>query len=114
MTNTDLVHVPYKGIGRGDGGFAGRADSVLYRPRGGAPAVHQYGQIGLLAVTGEQRSRDLPDVPSISEVVPGYVADFWYGLGAPAGTPKAIIAALNEETRTHPQAARAAETVADF
>lgn len=51
-----------------------------------------------LGVSTEKRSRELPDLPSISETVPGYEHTSWNGMWAPAGTPQAILARLNEAT----------------
>jgi len=51
-----------------------------------------------LATTGPQRDPLLPDVPAVSETIPGFVGTIWIGLLAPAGTPKTIIERLNEET----------------
>jgi tripartite-type tricarboxylate transporter receptor subunit TctC len=56
------------------------------------------GKLKPLAVSTSKRIPALPDVPTLSEAgVPGYVADVWYGLQAPAGTPKAIVDKLNAE-----------------
>src|SRR5262249_1790460 len=54
------------------------------------------GRLRALAVTSTERSQLLPDVPTVSEYVPGYEASAWYGLGAPTGTPADIIGKLNE------------------
>jgi tripartite-type tricarboxylate transporter receptor subunit TctC len=54
------------------------------------------GQLRALGVTTNTRLDVLPDVPAIAEVLPGYFAIGWYGLGAPAGTPPEIVARLNE------------------
>lgn len=97
MTKTDVVHVPYKGIGPAISDLLGGqiqfyvAPGVALLPHAGT------GRLRLLAVTGEQRSPDFPDTPAVSEVVPGYAATFWYGLGAPAGTPRHVISQLNQE-----------------
>jgi len=55
------------------------------------------GELRALAVTSATRSDVLPDVPAISEVIPGYEADGWQGIGAPPKTPDAIIDRLNRE-----------------
>jgi tripartite-type tricarboxylate transporter receptor subunit TctC len=97
LTRTELIHVPYKGIG------AAIADLLsgqiqFYIAPGVALMPHVgTGRLRLLGVTGEQRSADLPELPAIAEVVPGYSATFWYGLGAPAGTPRSIVTSLNQE-----------------
>jgi tripartite-type tricarboxylate transporter receptor subunit TctC len=49
-----------------------------------------------IAVTTEKRQEQLPDIPTVSEFVPGYEAVGWYGLGAPQGTPPEIVNRLNE------------------
>jgi len=55
------------------------------------------GKIRLLAVSSKKRLAQLPDVPTISETVPGFVSGSWQGVMAPAGVPKPIIAKLNAE-----------------
>jgi tripartite-type tricarboxylate transporter receptor subunit TctC len=50
-----------------------------------------------LAVTAATRSEILPDIPTMAEFVPGYEASTWFGVGAPRGTPAAIIDTLNRE-----------------
>ena len=54
------------------------------------------GKLRALAVTTAKRSRSLPDLPAIGELVPGYSVDGWAGMWAPAGTPREIIARLNQ------------------
>ena len=56
------------------------------------------GKLRALAVTTATRSEALPDIPAVGEVVPGYEASVWFGLGAPKGTPAEIIDKLNQET----------------
>jgi tripartite-type tricarboxylate transporter receptor subunit TctC len=55
------------------------------------------GKVRALGVTSAQRSKLLPDVPAIAEALPGYGASGWYGLVAPAATPKDVLARLNAE-----------------
>jgi tripartite-type tricarboxylate transporter receptor subunit TctC len=64
------------------------------------PAVEyiKAGKLYALAVTTAARLDELPDVPAVGEFVPGYEASAWYGLGAPRGTPAAIVDRLNRET----------------
>src|SRR5260370_36354753 len=61
-----------------------------------APLV-QAGKLKGLAVSGQRRSRLLPDLPAIADVYPGYEVTIWQGLFAPVGTPPAIVAQLREE-----------------
>ena len=63
----------------------------------GAIAHIKAGTLRALAVTGAQRSSALPDVPTVSEFVPGYEASQWYGIGAPKNTGTEIITTLNRE-----------------
>ena len=97
MTNTQLVHVSYKGIGAAMADLLGGQIQFYIAPGAGLLPHIATNKLRLLAVTGEQRSRDMPEVPAIAELVPGYTAEFWYGLGVAAGTPKEIIGMLNQE-----------------
>ena len=58
---------------------------------------HKAGQLRILGVTSAKRSRELPDIPSIAETIPGYDASLWSGLFAPRGTPPAIIERLHRD-----------------
>ena len=96
MTNTNMVHVPYKGDAPAILDLlSGRIQFYLGGPLVLSPHMNT-GRIRGLAVTSEQRSKILPDLPAIDEVVPGYTAFTWFGLWAPPKTPKAIVAKLNE------------------
>jgi tripartite-type tricarboxylate transporter receptor subunit TctC len=55
------------------------------------------GRVRAIAVTTEKRANVLPDVPTVSETVPGYVMSTWYGAVAPAKTPREIVQRLNQE-----------------
>jgi tripartite-type tricarboxylate transporter receptor subunit TctC len=57
------------------------------------------GRLRALAVTGPRRSPALPDIPAIAETVPGFSAELWYAMFAPANTPSDIINRLNRELR---------------
>jgi len=97
MAGIDMVHVPYRG------GAAMITDLVGGQVQVGvdvmATALPQIraGRLRALAVTGKTRFSMLPDVPRISEVVSGYDADTWAGVGVPRGTPADVIARLNRE-----------------
>jgi tripartite-type tricarboxylate transporter receptor subunit TctC len=58
------------------------------------------GKVRPLAITSATRSVALPDVPTVSEFVPGYEASFWFGVGAPKATPAEIVDKLNKEVNT--------------
>jgi tripartite-type tricarboxylate transporter receptor subunit TctC len=95
MTGIDLVHVPYRGVAPALNDLIGAQVQVMF---GSMPSTIQHiktGKLRALAVTTPIRSDALPEVPSISEVFPGYEASTWYGVGAPKKTPVAIIEKLN-------------------
>ncbi len=96
MTKTDMVHVPYKGQGPAIADLLGGHIQFMF-PTAIAVLPHiKAGKLRGLAVTTEQRSPALPDLPAISELVPGYSVGFWNGMWAPAGTPKEIVSQLNQ------------------
>lgn len=97
MTRTDVLHVPYKGIGAALADLIGGQIQFYIAPAAALVPHTNTGKLRMLAVTSEQRSPELPDLPAIAEVVPGYSATFWYGLGAPAGAPRQVITLLNQE-----------------
>jgi tripartite-type tricarboxylate transporter receptor subunit TctC len=96
-----LVHIPYKGTGPALGDLLGGHIPMAFAP---IPATHANVSAGLLralAVTGAVRSSLLPDVPTMREAgLPGFDASLYYGLVAPAGTPRPVIDRLNRELRT--------------
>ncbi len=97
MTGVKMVHVPYRGGGPALIDLVSGQVQVMF---GSTPSMIQYVRAGTLrplGVTTRTRSDVVPDVPSIGEVVPGYEASDFYGLGAPKGTPPEIVARLNEE-----------------
>jgi tripartite-type tricarboxylate transporter receptor subunit TctC len=98
MTGVQMLHVPYKGVPLAMSDlFSGRIG--LYMTP--IPPVSEWlkaGRIRALGVTSSQRSKALPDVPTIAESgLPGYDAVNWYGVMAPAQTPQEIIGKLNKE-----------------
>ncbi len=100
QTKTDIVHVPYKGTGPSVTDLiAGQVSMTMT----GAPAVMphvQSGRIRALGVSSPQRIPALAQIPTVAESgVPGFDATQWYGVVAPAGTPRDIVAKLNAEIR---------------
>jgi len=94
--NVKMTHIPYKGAGPVVTDVV--AGHIELASLGFPPALPmvQAGKLRAIAVTGATRSRQLPDVPTVSESgVPGYSVNSWYGVFAPAGTPGPIIAKLN-------------------
>jgi tripartite-type tricarboxylate transporter receptor subunit TctC len=91
------VHVPYKGGAPAT--TATVAGEVQAMMSGTSTAAQiKAGRLRALAFTGPQRSRALPDVPTVAEFYPDFVMVQWYGLFAPAGTPDAVIARVRAET----------------
>jgi tripartite-type tricarboxylate transporter receptor subunit TctC len=97
MAHIDIVHVPYKGAGQAMPDFiAGQVQFSFITHTSAGPLV-QSGRLRALGVTTAKRSPALPDLPAIAETVPGYDSAVWYGVLAPAGTPREIVARLNSE-----------------
>ena len=98
-TGADAVHVPFRG---GTGPIteimAGRIDAMFETMTVTLPQV-KAGKLTALAVTSKERSAFLPDVPALSQFLPGFELTSFLGLGAPPGTPRAIIDRLNAEVR---------------
>jgi len=95
MTGVDLVHVPYRSSMTPDL-IAGQVQ-VAFTPIPLSIAFIRDGKLRALAVTGAKRSDALPGIPTVSEFVPGYLAEIWHGVGAPKNTPADIIDKLNKE-----------------
>ena len=96
MTKTDMVHVPYKGDAPALADLlGGQIQFFISAPLVLVPQI-KAGKLRALAVTTEQRSPVMPDLPAIGELVPGYSAITWFGMWAPAGTPREIVLRLNQ------------------
>jgi len=98
MAKIDMTHIPYKGTGPALTGILSGEVQVLF---GGAistvPQVKN-GKLRALAVAGDRRAKALPEVPTVAESgFPGYEANTWNGIVAPAGTPRIIVNKLNVE-----------------
>ena len=96
MADLDLIHVPYRGAQVFPALLAGEVQ-VYFGPLLSSIAYIRAGNLRPLAVTTTTRSQILPDVPVVSETVPGYEASAWFGMGAPKNTPVEIIERLNTE-----------------
>ncbi len=98
MAKIDLVHVPYKGVSAAMAdAIAGQIQMLSGDLTTLLPQVKS-GRLRALAVTSGKRSTLAPEIPTIAEAgVPGYDASGWFGMVAPAGTPRAVIERLNAE-----------------
>ena len=95
LAGLDMVHIPFKSTADANNDvLAARSHAVIVPNVGAIPFVKD-GRIRLLGVTSPKRSAFLPEVPPVAESVPGYGFDSWFGLLAPAKTPKAAIARIN-------------------
>ena len=97
MTGVDVVHVPYRGTALALTDLLGGQVQVTFTSM---PSVIEYiraGRLRALAVTTATRSDALPDIPTVSEFVPGYEASTWSGVGAPKATPAELVETLNKE-----------------
>jgi tripartite-type tricarboxylate transporter receptor subunit TctC len=87
----DMTHVPYKGESLVINDLMGGQIQAGTPNLGAAITQIQSGKLRALAVTSRERNKQLPDVPAVAEVVPGFENAGWFGLMAPAGTPKEVI-----------------------
>src|SRR5437899_592298 len=98
MAGVDLLHVPYKGTGQALTDLLAGHVNLMFAPAQTVMPYVQAGRLKALAVTGAKRSATLPDLPTVAESgLPGYEAVGWFGLLAPAATPKATVAKLSAE-----------------
>jgi len=95
MAGVDMLHIPYKGAGPILADLLGGQVGMGYISMPAALPHIKSGKLRALGVTSSKRSAVAPDVPTIGESLPGYEVDNWYGVLAPAGTPKEIVDRLN-------------------
>ena len=99
MTRTDMVHVPYKGLGPALTDLTGGRIELIISTMASALPQIKSGRLKPLAVTTAQRTAFYPDVPTLNEAgVKGYEFSTWYALLAPARTPAGIVDRLNADT----------------
>jgi tripartite-type tricarboxylate transporter receptor subunit TctC len=96
MADVDLYHVPYRGAQVFPALLAGEAQ-IYFGPLLSSIGYVRAGNLRALAVTTTTRSDVLPDVPALSDSLPGYEASAWYGIGAPRNTPAELIERLSRE-----------------
>lgn len=94
----DMVHVPYKGAAPATNDLVAGVLQLSFASTPGVMANVKAGKLNALAVTSAKRITQLPDIPTLAESgLAGYEASVWYGIVAPAKTPRGIVARLNTE-----------------
>jgi tripartite-type tricarboxylate transporter receptor subunit TctC len=98
MAGVKFNHVPYKGTAPAMNDLLGGHILFMFDNLASSLPQHQSGKLRILALCTPQRSRHLPDVPTMGEAgLPGFVSVAWFGLVAPPGTPDEIVAKLNAD-----------------
>ena len=97
MAGVNMLHVPYRGSGPALTDLIGGQVEVMFDSVPSSIEYIKAGKLRPLAVTTAMRSEVLPDVPTLSDFVPGYESSAWYGVGAPKNTSREIIEKLNKE-----------------
>jgi tripartite-type tricarboxylate transporter receptor subunit TctC len=95
MTRTEIVHVPYKGTSQALVDLLSGRIQIMFSDFGPVLPHVKSGKLRAIAVTTEKRNPILPEVPTIGEVVPGYVVNSWFGLWTPGGTPRDVVLRFN-------------------
>ena len=100
LTKVDIVHVPYKGTGAAMVDLIGGQVQLVFTTLPSAVSFVKSGKLKAIGMASGQRAPALPDVPTFVEAgVPEYLMDYWYGLFAPAATPKDVQARLHAAVR---------------
>ena len=97
MCGIDMLHVPYRGGGRSLADLLGGHVDIMFDTLVTSIEHIKANELRALAVTSPTRVALLPNIPAVAEVVPGYAADGWQGIAAPADTPVGIIDKLNKQ-----------------
>jgi len=97
MAGIEMTHVAYRGSAPALTDLIGGQVQVYFAPISASLAYLRAGKLRALAVTTAARAEALPDIPTVSDFVPGYEVSAWYGIGAPRNTPAEIVDKLNKE-----------------
>jgi len=97
MTGVKMVHVPYRSSAPALTDLLGGQVQMMFSPLPSSIEYVRAGKLRALAVTTATRSAALPDIPSVSDFVPGYETTTFFGIGAPKNTSAAIVNKLNKE-----------------
>jgi tripartite-type tricarboxylate transporter receptor subunit TctC len=100
MAGIDMVHVPYRGSAPALTDLLAGQVHVMFDAMPSSIEHIRSGKLRPLAVTTMARSDVLPDIPTIGDVLPGFEASTWFGVGAPRNTPPEIVDKLNKEINT--------------
>ena len=98
MTGANMLHVPYRGSGPALTDLIGGQVQVTFDPLASSIEHIRAGKLRALAVTTAARSKALPDIPTVSDFVPGFEVSAWYGVGVLKNTPAEIVDKLNKES----------------
>jgi len=97
LAGVDMVHVPYRGGGPALTDLLGRQVQIYFATTGSSIEYIKAGKLRALAVTTAARLDALPEVPTVSEFLPGYEGTSFYGVGMPKDTPPVIVETINRE-----------------
>ena len=97
MTGVSMIHVPYRGLSPALTDLLAGQVQVIFSSLPAAIEYIRAGKLRALAVTTATRFEGAPDIPTMGEVMPGYEASQWYGVGVPKNTPVEIVNKLNKE-----------------
>jgi tripartite-type tricarboxylate transporter receptor subunit TctC len=114
MAGINMVHVPYRGQGPALTDLLGGQVQVYFSTTPGTIDYIRTGKLRALAVTTASRAELLPDLPTVSDFLPGYEAIQWYGVVAPKNTPNEIVDKLNQEINAALADSRMKPTFADI
>ncbi len=112
LADTKMTHIPYKGIAGGlTDMMGGRIELMITTPASLGGTIDA-GRITSMAVTSPEPSKFFPNLPTIAQTVPGYSVEVWWGVYAPAKTPKAVVDYLNSQITEITNSARMIELFA--
>ena len=98
LTGVQMTHVPYKGSAPALTDLMGGQVQLMFDNLPSSLAFIKAGKLRALGVTSAARAAALPDTPAVADTVPGFEASSWFGVLAPAGTPRDIVTKINAET----------------
>ncbi|MBY0269746.1 MAG: tripartite tricarboxylate transporter substrate binding protein [Burkholderiales bacterium] len=112
MAGIDMLHVPYKGSGQAITDLVGGHIKVMISGMASTLPHVRSGKLNGIVTTGIKRTPATPDIPTIAETYPGFESSSWFGVLAPAGTPKPIVTRLNADIHKSLQDAAVAKRLA--